>query len=389
MAQYNYGIDVNMLDKFIHKPKVQKKPWGSYVLAVDLPEYRLERLDILPGKKVILKPKANFESTIFVEETASTIHAKIYSDVLKNIRIDLAELGWREAVALKPNQKCELKAETASVLYVFSGSHFPEARGIFSKKFSPSDHRDKYWGEIETIVSKGGYSGKRMVVKTGKSASLEFHCRKFESYFIHSGKLLLRLKAGRGEDRFFELPKGSLTITTPGLMHQRGGLEDTVIIEISTKDEDSDSFLVEDGAKLPMPRLSTLVSGAESQKEKKKRVKRICFDIDGVICTQTTGDYENAKPIPEAIKLVNKLYAEGFKIFLFTARFMGRNQNDWKSAYEEGYDFTKKQLNSWGVKYHDLFFGKPNTDIIVDDRAVFYKPDLTLIEKEIRILFNQ
>ncbi len=85
---------------------------------------------------------------------------------------------------------------------------------------------------------------------------MEYHCRKIESYFIHSGKLLLRLRAGRGEDRFFELEKGVSSFTPPGLMHQRGGLADTVIIEISTKDEDSDSFLVEDGQKRRMEGLS-------------------------------------------------------------------------------------------------------------------------------------
>jgi hypothetical protein len=33
----------------------------------------------------------------------------------------------------------------------------------------------------------------------------------------------------------------------PGLMHMRMALEDTVIIELSTTDDDSDSHIVEDG----------------------------------------------------------------------------------------------------------------------------------------------
>ena len=66
----------------------------------------------------------------------------------------------------------------------------------------------------------------------------------------------MRLRAGRAEDRYFELELGTASFTPPGLMHQRGGLEDTVIIEISTRDEDSDSFLVEDGQKTKMPNLS-------------------------------------------------------------------------------------------------------------------------------------
>jgi hypothetical protein len=34
------------------------------------------------------------------------------------------------------------------------------------------------------------------------------------------------------------------------------------------------------------------------------------------------------------------------------------------------FDFTVKQLNSWGVKYHELHLGKPAGDIYVDDKGV-------------------
>jgi hypothetical protein len=33
----------------------------------------------------------------------------------------------------------------------------------------------------------------------------------------------------------------------PGVMHMRMGIEDTVILEVSTRGSDSDSYLVEDG----------------------------------------------------------------------------------------------------------------------------------------------
>jgi hypothetical protein len=115
-----------------------------------------------------------------------------------------------------------------------------------------------------------------------------------------------------------------------------------------------------------------------------KGAKKISFDIDGVVCTDTKGHYALAKPIEEAITLINKLYDEGHVIYLFTARFRGRNKNDWKKAYEEGYDFTKKQLAAWGVRHHDLFFGKPSTDLIVDDKALFHKSDTRTVEREIR-----
>ena len=62
------------------------------------------------------------------------------------------------------------------------------------------------------------------------------------------------------------------------------------------------------------------------------------FDIDGTICTNTDGDYENAKPLPDVIDTINRLYANN-KIIMMTAR-----------GYITGIDwteFTKKQLDNW------------------------------------------
>jgi len=87
-----------------------------------------------------------------------------------------------------------------------------------------------------------------------------------------------------------------------------------------------------------------------------------CFDIDGTICTNTNGDYEKAKPFIDRIKIVNKLYIEGNKIIMFTARGSTTNL-DWT-------ELTKQQLKEWGVKYHELIFGKPEADMFIDDKGI-------------------
>ena len=109
-------------------------------------------------------------------------------------------------------------------------------------------------------------------------------------------------------------------------------------------------------------------------------VKKICFDLDGVLCSQTDGQYENAVANPEAVQLVNRLHERGFHIIIYTARFMGRNNQDLIAAYKQGYELTRSQLRRWGVKYHELFLGKPAFDLLVDDRAVFYQADWRKIE---------
>ena len=113
-------------------------------------------------------------------------------------------------------------------------------------------------------------------------------------------------------------------------------------------------------------------------------MKEIVFDMDGVICTQTGGDYDNATPKNEAIEVINKLYDEGNKIVIYTSRFMGRCNNDVSKVYKEGYDFTLNQLKSWDVKFHELVMGKPRCNVLVDDRSVFYKEDWDEIYKRIK-----
>ena len=93
------------------------------------------------------------------------------------------------------------------------------------------------------------------------------------------------------------------------------------------------------------------------------------FDIDGTVCTNTNGDYERARPYSERVERINDLYKEGNKIIFMTARGMGRSDNDRDFAYKEFYDFTYSQLKSWGLKFHELYLGKPEADIFVDDKG--------------------
>ena len=94
------------------------------------------------------------------------------------------------------------------------------------------------------------------------------------------------------------------------------------------------------------------------------------FDIDGTICTTTDGDYALAEPLKDRIAMVNKLYDEGHTIVFQTARGMGRSGNSVAFAYEMFEKGTRYQLDSWGVKYHSLFLGKPSGDIYIDDKGM-------------------
>lgn len=99
-------------------------------------------------------------------------------------------------------------------------------------------------------------------------------------------------------------------------------------------------------------------------------MKTYVVDIDGTICSLTDGDYSQAKPIFKRIDKINNLFEQGNRIVFHTARGMGRTNNNPQKAKELFYDLTEKQLDSWGVKFHELWLGKPSGDLYIDDKGV-------------------
>jgi len=95
-----------------------------------------------------------------------------------------------------------------------------------------------------------------------------------------------------------------------------------------------------------------------------------CFDLDGTICdtplrkSDNKPGYLESTPIPYMVEQVNKLYDDGHKIIIMTARGRGSGI-DWT-------DLTIEQLDRWGVKYHDLepMFHKPSADLFIDDKGI-------------------
>ena len=86
-----------------------------------------------------------------------------------------------------------------------------------------------------------------------------------------------------------------------------------------------------------------------------------CFDVDGTLCSNTDGDYEQARPFYDRIAEVNRLYQAGQTIKLFTARGSTTGV-DWREV-------TECQMHEWNVSYHELIMGKPEADVYIDDKA--------------------
>ena len=101
--------------------------------------------------------------------------------------------------------------------------------------------------------------------------------------------------------------------------------------------------------------------------------KKLCFDLDGVICKTTKKKYFNSQPKKKNIRKINELYDKGHEIIIFTARFMGRSKENEKRALARGYTKTYNQLKKWQIKFNELIMGKPSYDFFVDDKAIGFK----------------
>ena len=89
--------------------------------------------------------------------------------------------------------------------------------------------------------------------------------------------------------------------------------------------------------------------------------KTFCFDIDGVIATIVPdNDYKKSQPRSEMITQINALFDQGHRIILHTARGT-------KTGIDWG-DVTRNQLATWGLRFHELYFGKPAADYYIDDK---------------------
>lgn len=86
----------------------------------------------------------------------------------------------------------------------------------------------------------------------------------------------------------------------------------------------------------------------------------ILYEDNSLKCLEK---YKTGKPNVEEIELLNFFHDAGYNIILHT----GRN---W-----DKYNFTKKQMKKFGVKYHELVMGKPQ-GIYIDRDSIQSLKDL-------------
>lgn len=98
---------------------------------------------------------------------------------------------------------------------------------------------------------------------------------------------------------------------------------------------------------------------------------RIVIDIDGTICPIRSEhqNYSDLMPLPGAVEKIKELREGGHYIILSTARNMATQQSNLGKVIRNIGKVTLDWLEKYEIPYDEIFFGKPNAEVYIDDRA--------------------
>jgi mannose-6-phosphate isomerase-like protein (cupin superfamily) len=109
-------------------------------------------------------------------------------------------------------------------------------------------HVEKGWGSELIWASNDHYCGKMMNFNTGAKFSMHFHRDKEETWYVQSGKFIVRwILTDTAEHREQELDAGAVWHNPPLLPHQLICIEAGTVIEVSTADSVEDNYRVMPG----------------------------------------------------------------------------------------------------------------------------------------------
>ena len=117
---------------------------------------------------------------------------------------------------------------------------------------------------------------------------------------------------------------------------------------------------------------------------------RIAIDLDGVVCPikQPHESYSDLEPLPGAVEQIRELRAAGHYIIIVTARNMATCEANLGKVMKNVGKITLDWLEKHGVEYDEIYFGKPNAEVYLDERAIRFTSwqEITdeLLEREAR-----
>lgn len=104
-------------------------------------------------------------------------------------------------------------------------------------------------------------------------------------------------------------------------------------------------------------------------------IMRICIDLDGTICDLRKGEQSYADVLPKkgVKEFIDRQILNGHTIIIHTARNMQTQNHNVGKVLKNIGQLTLTWLDKHQIQYHEIFFGKPNADITIDDRVLRFE----------------
>lgn len=116
---------------------------------------------------------------------------------------------------------------------------------VNKKSWADTYTAQRAWGFEKWIENMDEYCGKVLVLKAGHKCSMHYHMKKMETMYLARGSIEIKMIDAETAERYsvFLEPGDSVRIER-GQAHQICALEDSDLIEFSTKHYEEDSFRI-------------------------------------------------------------------------------------------------------------------------------------------------
>lgn len=163
----------------------------------------------------------------------------------------IAVLGLGIASNLKLQDAAEIANHAGAIVVQKPGTAILSVEELESDFNGITNHAEdvakvsKLWGYEKWLENNDKYCCKLLVVNKGFQCSLHYHKEKDEMFYVSKGQVRLE-----SDGKVSYMKEGNFARILPGTKHRFRGVEDSVIIEVSTHHDESDSHRIEESRKV-------------------------------------------------------------------------------------------------------------------------------------------
>lgn len=118
---------------------------------------------------------------------------------------------------------------------------------------------------------------------------------------------------------------------------------------------------------------------------------RIVIDLDGTICNlkEKHETYADVMIKPGAAEFIKNLRGTGHYVIIQTARNMATCDSNLGKVMKNVGKVTLEWLEKNEVEYDEIYFGKPNAHLYIDDRALRFEDWKNLSTEQLETLARE